>query len=111
MERVVDQLIREAMDRGEFDNLPGKGKPLNLDEYFNTPEDLRIGFGILKNSGFIPAEVELLSELGTLRKRADTISNDEQKEQLEMEIKAKRLKLDMLMESRRRSDRINRIIK
>ncbi|WP_068271263.1 DUF1992 domain-containing protein [Aldersonia kunmingensis] len=31
-ESHVERLIREATERGEFDNLPGKGKPLNLPE-------------------------------------------------------------------------------
>ena len=41
-EKLVEEKIREAMAEGEFDNLPGKGKPINLDAYFATPEDLRI---------------------------------------------------------------------
>ena len=32
---MVEDVIREAMERGEFDNLPGKGKPLDL-----TPDPL-----------------------------------------------------------------------
>ena len=27
---MVEDVIREAIERGDFDNLPGKGKPLNL---------------------------------------------------------------------------------
>lgn len=29
---MVEDIIREAMERGDFDNLPGKGKPLDLRE-------------------------------------------------------------------------------
>jgi hypothetical protein len=35
---------REAIATGEFHNLPGKGKPLDLGAYFATPEDLRMGY-------------------------------------------------------------------
>ena len=42
IESAIEQKIREAIARGEFDNLSGSGKPLDLDAYFNTPEDLRM---------------------------------------------------------------------
>ena len=57
IESAIEQKIKEAMGRGEFDNLSGKGKPLNLDAYFNTPEDLRMAFSILKSNDFVPEEV------------------------------------------------------
>ena len=37
---IAEQRIREAMEQGHFDNLPGAGQPLNLEDYFSTPEDL-----------------------------------------------------------------------
>ena len=46
--RLIENKIREAIERGEFDNLPGKGKPLDLTESFNTPGDLRLGYAMLK---------------------------------------------------------------
>ena len=52
--------IRSAIERGEFDNLKGKGKPLDLNEYFDTPEDIRLGYTLLKNAGYVPEEVQLL---------------------------------------------------
>jgi hypothetical protein len=53
IESAIEQKIREAMARGEFDNLPGKGKPLDLEAYFNTPEDLRMAYSILKSNDFV----------------------------------------------------------
>ena len=46
----VDKIIREAIERGEFDELKGKGKPLDLDAYFATPEDIRMAYSILKSN-------------------------------------------------------------
>ena len=43
-QRNADEKINEAIARGEFDNLPGKGKPPDLDAYFATPERLRMGY-------------------------------------------------------------------
>ncbi len=31
-DRIVEEKIRAAMEAGAFNNLPGKGKPLNLEE-------------------------------------------------------------------------------
>lgn len=41
---IANEKIREAQLRGEFDNLPGAGKPLPEDELRGVPEELRIGF-------------------------------------------------------------------
>ena len=48
-ESLIDEIIREAMEKGEFDNLPGKGKPLDLEAYFATPADVRLGYSVLKS--------------------------------------------------------------
>ena len=50
---IAEQKIREALDRGDFDNLPGAGKPLVLEDLSHLPPELRMAYTILKNSGFI----------------------------------------------------------
>jgi hypothetical protein len=70
-ERLVENKIREAMAKGEFDNLPGRGRPLDLDAYFNTPEELRLGYAMLKSAGFVPVEVELQREIEVLQAELD----------------------------------------
>ena len=40
-DKSVEVILREAMQRGDFDNLPGKGKPINVDGYFATPAEVR----------------------------------------------------------------------
>ena len=42
LEKAVEAIIKEAQERGEFDNLKGKGKPIDLSAYFETPEDVRM---------------------------------------------------------------------
>ena len=61
-ELVVEERIREAIRQGVFDDLPGAGKPLLLDDDTMVPEDLRMGYRILKNSGFVPPELETRKE-------------------------------------------------
>ncbi len=57
-EDAVNKQIREAMDRGEFENLPGRGKPLDLDENPFTPRDWRLAYKILKDAGMSPEWIE-----------------------------------------------------
>jgi len=42
IEKFIDEQIRRAIEAGQFDDLPGRGKPLDLRAYFETPEDLRM---------------------------------------------------------------------
>ncbi len=55
---LVEQRIQEAMERGEFDNLPGKGKPLKLDKNPYLEPGQELGFGLLKKNGFAPEWIE-----------------------------------------------------
>ena len=66
-QKSVDEKIEEAIGKGEFDNLPGKGKPLDLDAYFATPEHLRMAYSILKSADIIPEEMKLLREIEGLK--------------------------------------------
>lgn len=63
---LVEQRLQEAISRGELDNLPGEGRPLELDDDPLVPEDLRAAFRILKNAGFVPPEVKALNDISQL---------------------------------------------
>src|SRR5712692_11476963 len=58
----IDEQIRQAQERGEFDNLQGMGKPLNLDSNPFAGEKA-MGYGLLKSNGFAPPEIELANEI------------------------------------------------
>jgi hypothetical protein len=51
------------MKDGAFDDLPGRGKPLALENDSHVPEDLRIAYKILKNAGYVPPEIALRKEI------------------------------------------------
>jgi len=57
-EPLIDRMIRESMERGEFDNLPGTGLPIDLAENPYEPPDLRTVHRLLRNAGFAPAWIE-----------------------------------------------------
>lgn len=54
---VSEDHIKRAIKEGKFDNLEGKGKPLPKDEAMNLPPELRMAYRMLKNSGYVPAEI------------------------------------------------------
>lgn len=65
IERIAEQRIREALERGDFERLPGFGKPLQLDDDSDIPPELRVAYRILKNAGCVPPEVELRREIAS----------------------------------------------
>ena len=78
----VEAAIREAMARGDFDNLPGKGKPLDLSEWQKTPQHLRMSYSVLKNAGYSPAEIHTKKEMAALRKMIEAESDEDKKQRL-----------------------------
>ncbi|MFB6328830.1 DUF1992 domain-containing protein [Pantoea deleyi] len=62
VDELAEQHIRAALEKGELSNLPGAGKPLQLDDDSHVPPELRAGYRLLKNAGFLPPELELRRE-------------------------------------------------
>jgi hypothetical protein len=60
---LIDRMIREAQERGQFDNLPGKGQPLDLDDDALTDPEWRLANRVLKNAGFAPDWIEMDREV------------------------------------------------
>ncbi|HRO60705.1 MAG TPA: DUF1992 domain-containing protein [Burkholderiaceae bacterium] len=63
MNELVERRIADAFRQRAFDDLPGQGRPLVLDDDRLVPEDQRIAMRILKNAGVLPPEVQALREL------------------------------------------------
>lgn len=99
--KLSEQKIMDAMGNGEFDNLPGKGKPLQYEDN-NVPADLRMVYKVLKNSGVLPQEMHLRREISTLGKMLALCRQDEEKEVLRNKILEKTLMYNILMEKRRK---------
>ena len=66
LDALVERRIAEAVARGDFDDLPGAGKPLALDDDALVAEDVRVAYRILKNAGFVPPELEQIAEVDRL---------------------------------------------
>ena len=106
-DRIAEQKIREAMENGEFDDLEGSGKPLReLDAYFAAPEDLRLGYWVLKSSGFIPEEVSILREVGLLKEQLRNCVDSAERARIDSQIRHLQLKYDLIMERYRKTARL-----
>ena len=65
-QKIIEERIKRAQRKGEFDNLPGTGEPLNFEDDYFVREDLRLAFKILKNADCVPPEIELKKEINQL---------------------------------------------
>jgi hypothetical protein len=102
MSYSVDKLIEEWLAENKCEDLPGTGKPLNLDEYFSWPEDVRLGYSLLKNSGFLPEEVEQLREIKRLEEESRTCPEIHRRTRLERQLREEEVKLSLRLEQSRR---------
>lgn len=63
---LIERRIKAAISRGEFDNLPGAGRPLALDDDLLVPVELRAAYRLLRNAGFVPPELTQVAEVNQL---------------------------------------------
>lgn len=67
IEERISDWVEEQSASGEIPE--GAGEPIDLSDYFATPEAIRAGYALLKSNGFCPAEVELLRQIHALESR------------------------------------------
>lgn len=63
---IAERRIQEAQEQGQFEELPGAGKPLHLEDDSMVPEELRMAYKMLRNAGYIPPELAERKEISTL---------------------------------------------
>jgi hypothetical protein len=100
-EKLAQNRIEEAIAQGEFDDLPGRGQPLNLDEYFSLPPAERAGAALLRNAGVAPPEVELLKSATLLEAALEGCTDPSEQARLRWEIEERKVALALGMERRR----------
>ncbi len=99
---LAETRIREAIARGEFDELPGRGRPLALEDLSAVPDDLRASYLVLKSTGWLPEELELRKELVTLRSLLAACTDPGDAAALRRDLRLRALRLAVLAEDRRR---------
>jgi len=96
LQKIAEQKIQEALQNGEFEHLPGKGKPLVLEDDSRIPEDLRLVYKILKNANCLPPELELKREITQMKELLDAMPDEQERLKLIKKINLKITKLNMM---------------
>ncbi|CAM4014227.1 DUF1992 domain-containing protein [Rahnella bruchi] len=77
IDQWVEKHIKDAQEKGDFDNLPGNGQPIILDDDSAVPEDLRVAYRILKNAGYLPPALQDRKEAIALDHLLQTLEDDD----------------------------------
>lgn len=80
-QKIAEDRIREAVERGELDNLPGAGQPQNLEDDSNLPDELRIAYKVLKNAGYTPPELDLRKQIYQVEELLDNAADEQSRYQ------------------------------
>ena len=95
-EKIAERKIMEALEKGEFDNLPGKGEPLAIEDISNIPEDLRLAYRILKNADCLPPELQLKKEIRQMEDMLENIPDEKEKYRQIKKINYKIMRLNLM---------------
>ena len=98
---LSEERIRKAYDKGEFDNLPGLGKPLPPDKLEGIPDELKMAYRVMKNAGFSPEEMDVKKELMTIEDLIRRSEDELEKDGLRKELNAKLLQYNSLLAKKR----------
>ncbi|MGH7821084.1 MAG: DUF1992 domain-containing protein [Candidatus Binatia bacterium] len=98
--KIAETRIREAIERGELDDLSMRGKPLVLEDLSRVPPDLRVGYMILKRANVLPQELELRKELLTLQDLIDCCDDEGERRGLRKRMNERLLHYRVIRERR-----------
>ena len=94
IDQLVEQHIQKAVDNGDLDHLPGRGKRLDLDDDRNVPTELRAAYRMMKNAGFVPPELEDRRELARLETLVGQLEDDAERRRVEVRLSILKSRLD-----------------
>jgi hypothetical protein len=101
MSYSIEKQIEEWLAQQGPEDLPGKGKPIDLDEYFRCPEDLRIGHSILKNAGCFPEEVQQIRQISGLQNELSECVDPAARVRLQSQLNEAQVRLSLKLEAAR----------
>ena len=80
IQTIAERKIQQAMAEGTLADLSQwKNKPLPPDDMANVPADLRMGYRLLKNAGYLPEELALHKEITRLEQLLETCTDEKEK--------------------------------
>jgi hypothetical protein len=93
LDAIAEERIQEGIRRGDFDNLPGAGQPLELDDDLLVPPELRVANRILKNAGLVPLEILERRQIAELEQEIARLPEGEQRARAVARLSLMRFKL------------------
>jgi len=102
---IAEQRIRAAEKEGAFDNLPGKGKPIDFSEDAGLPPEIRMMRSVLKNAGFVAPEIALKREIAELSDVIRACTDEDRRTALSKRRSELECQLGILMDRQRASAR------
>lgn len=94
---MSEDKVRKAYEKGELDDLPGKGKPLPPDKLKGIPSDLRMAYRVMQNAGFSPEEMDAKKELMTIEDLIRHSEDELETEGLRRQLNEKLLKYNSML--------------
>ena len=107
LSHLAEARIRDAIAAGEFDHLPGAGRPLELEDLSRVPEELRAGYLLLKGQGFAPLELEWKRDVLELRDLLAACGDGALADDLRRDLRRAELRLALLEEQGGRRVRLD----
>jgi hypothetical protein len=111
--KIAEERIAQALQEGAFDNLPGQGKPLELEETCTVSDELKLAYKILRNAGYVAPEVELMKQINhahdILRAAGDEPARYKAMQRLnylQMKLQLMRPSSSLLLTEKRYADRL-----
>lgn len=82
IDSLAEEQIQSAIRRGDFEDLPGQGRPLELEDESAVPEELRVAYRLLKNAGCLPPVLGLRNEINEVEGLLNRVEIDSEQETL-----------------------------
>lgn len=97
---LAERRICEALENGDLDNLPNRGRRLDFSEEHAIPEDLKMAFHLLKTAGYVPDELSLAREMEEIQRRVEQTNSSREVNALKKALREKRLAFEIAREKR-----------
>lgn len=97
---LSEDKIKQAIKDGEFKQLPGMGKPLELEDLSHIPPELRMSYKMLKNANMMDEDIELKKAIHTLEQLIAQCPDEMEKEKLQVQLNEKAFQLDKVLKKR-----------
>ncbi|NMH70796.1 DUF1992 domain-containing protein [Bacillus sp. RO3] len=98
---MSEQRIKKAYEDGEFKELPGFGKPLNLDDDAGIPQELKMAHRMMKNAGFTTEEMNIKNEMMRIEDLIRVCEDDLEKQELQRNLNERMLKYNAMLSKKR----------